>query len=141
VNRLRGRAATAAAIALATIGLAGCSGGPVPERTIELDARFSRFTPATFGAEPGTTVKIVVRNLDPIAHELIIGDAGVHERHEKGTEPYHPTRPGEMTIPAGETRATTYTFGSTPGEVVEFGCHVPGHWAYGMRGTATITVA
>ncbi|MEA2685923.1 MAG: hypothetical protein QOE93_1118, partial [Actinomycetota bacterium] len=58
MNRLRGRAATAAAgamaAALALVGLAGCSGGPVPERTIELDARFSRVTPAAFDAEPGT---------------------------------------------------------------------------------------
>ena len=48
-----------------------------------------KFSPAQFEVAPGTTVTLVVHNLDPIGHELIIGDAGVHERHEKGTEPYH----------------------------------------------------
>ena len=120
------------------VGLAGC-GGPGSDRTIELTARFSKFSPATFEVASGATVTLVVHNLDPIGHELIIGDAGVHERHEKGTEPYHEARPGEVSVPAGETRATTFTFGATPGQVVEFGCHLPGHWAYGMRGTVTVT--
>jgi len=122
-----------------TVGLAGC-GGPGADRTVELTARFSKFSPAQFEVAPGTTVKIVVHNLDPIGHELIIGDAGVHERHEKGTEPYHPPRPGEVSVPSGETRATTFTVpaGATSGEVFEFGCHLPGHWAYGMRGVVTV---
>ena len=119
------------------VGLAGC-GGPGSDRTIEFTARFSKFSPATFVAESGTTVTLVVHNLDPIGHELIIGDAGVHQRHEQGTEPYHPPRPGEVSVPAGETRATTFTFDATPGQVVEFGCHLPGHWAYGMRGTVSV---
>jgi uncharacterized cupredoxin-like copper-binding protein len=137
-RRTRLAAAVLAGLA-GTVGLAGC-GGATSDRTIELDARFSKFSPAQFEAEPGTTVKIVVHNLDPIGHELIIGDAGVHELHEKGTEPYHPPRPGEVSVPAGETRATTFTFpaDAPPGQVVEFGCHLPGHWAYGMRGTASI---
>jgi len=84
----------------------------------------------------GTHVRFVVRNLDPIDHELIVGDAGVHARHATGTEPYHPPRPGEATVLAGAEAATTYRF-EEPG-VVEFGCHLPGHWAYGMRGTVTV---
>jgi len=136
----RTRLATAALAGLAgMVGLAGC-GGPATDRTIELTARFSKFDPPQLDVAPGTTVKLVVHNLDPIAHELIVGDAGVHERHEKGTEPYHPPRPGEVSVPAGETRATTFTFdaGATPGQVVEFGCHLPGHWSYGMRGTFVV---
>lgn len=140
-RRTRPAAALLAGLAglAATVALAGC-GGPGTDRTIELDARFSAFSPARFEVEPGTTVKLVIRNLDPIAHELIIGDAGIHERHEEGTEPYHAARPGEVSVPAGETRATTFTFpaDATPGQVVEFGCHLPGHWAYGMQGTATV---
>ena len=120
-----------------TVGLAGC-GGPASDRTIELTVHFSKYSPDHFDVAPGTTVKLVVHNLDPIGHELIIGDAGIHERHEKGTEPYHPPRPGEVSVPAGETRATTFTFGPTAGETVEFGCHLPGHWDYGMRGVATV---
>jgi uncharacterized cupredoxin-like copper-binding protein len=31
---------------------------------------------------------------------------------------------------------TTWTF-EDPGDLI-FGCHVPGHYAYGMRGTVTV---
>ncbi len=130
-------AITVLALGVGAVGSAGC-GGPGADRTIELTARFSKFTPMQIEVAPGATVKLVVHNVDPIGHELIVGDAGVHQRHEKGTEPYHPPRPGEVSVPAGETRATTFTFGTTRGEQVEFGCHLPGHWAYGMRGTFTI---
>ncbi len=129
--------ATLLAMAAGTVGLAGC-GGPGSDKTIELTARFSTFSPAHIEVAPGTTVKFLVHNLDPIGHELIVGDAGVHERHENGTEAYHPPRPGEVSVPAGESRATTFTFGDEAGEQVEFGCHLPGHWAYGMRGTVTV---
>jgi plastocyanin len=139
-DRAHPTAAVLAALAVAgTVGLAGC-GGPRSDRTVEITARFSKFTPAQVDVAPGTTVRFVVHNADPIAHELIVGDAGVHERHEEGTEPWHPPRPGEVSIPAGESRATTFTVASglAPGQVVEFGCHLPGHWAYGMRGTLVV---
>ena len=41
------------------------------------------------------------------------------------------TRPGEMTVPAGEIATTTYRF-TEAGELI-IGCHLPGHYAYGMR--------
>jgi uncharacterized cupredoxin-like copper-binding protein len=104
--------------------------------TIALTAHHSKFTPARIAVEQGTTVRFVVRNADPIAHELIVGPAEVHDRHEKGTESYHPPKPGEVTIPAYEEAETTYTFDS-PG-VVAFGCHLPGHWTYGMRGEVEV---
>ena len=59
---------------------------------------------------PGSSVRIVVHNRDPIDHELIVGDAGVQDRHEQGTEPRHGLRPGEITIPAGTTAVTQVTF-------------------------------
>ena len=81
-------------------------------------------------------VTIVLRNDDPIDHEFIVGDAAVHERHRTGTEPVHASRPTEVTIPAGTTRATTITF-TTPGSFL-FICHLPGHEAYGMVGTLVV---
>jgi uncharacterized cupredoxin-like copper-binding protein len=55
--------------------------------------------------------------------------------HELGTEAFHPPRPGEITIPAGETVSTTFTFGERD---LLFGCHLPGHYVYGMRGTVEV---
>ena len=123
------------------LALGGCGGddprGGVADRTVELTTRLSRFEPATITVRAGTTVRFVIRNADPIDHELIVGDDEVHRRHETGTEPFHPPRPGEVTAPAGETVSTTYRF-DRPGAVV-FACHLPGHFAYGMQGTVHVT--
>ena len=54
-----------------------------------------------------------------------------------GTEPVHDSRPTEVTIPAGTSRATTITF-KTPGTYLYI-CHLPGHEAYGMVGTLVVT--
>ncbi len=110
---------------------------PAPqERTVTLDVRYSRFTPAELDVRPGTTVRFVVQNADPIAHELIVGDQSVQDRHERGTEAHHGDVPGEVSVAAGATATTTYTF-SRPGRVL-LGCHLPGHWDYGMRGVVSV---
>jgi uncharacterized cupredoxin-like copper-binding protein len=95
----------------------------------------SRFEPSTIRAEPGETLEFVIVNTDPIDHEFIVGDGSVQDAHEEGTEAYHDPRPGEVTVLAGQSVTTTYTFG---GEDLLFGCHVPGHWAYGMRGEVLV---
>lgn len=116
---------------------AGCSAtGQGGERTIEIKIHHSRFYPANITVAPGTTVRFVVHNLDPIDHELIVGDERVHSRHENGTERHHGSKPGEISIPALARRTTTYTFDRK--ETVIFGCHLPGHYDYGMRGEIVV---
>ena len=73
----------------------------------------SRFIPALVSVPVGSHVRFVVRNDDPIVHELIIGDAGVQLRHEKGTEAWHPPRPGEVSVAPGAIATTTFTFLTT----------------------------
>jgi uncharacterized cupredoxin-like copper-binding protein len=118
-----------------------CSGAsaaspPTPE-TVTLVVHHSAFTPRSFTVAAGTTVRIVVRNTDPIDHELIVGDQAVQDRHERGTEAHHGAIPGEVSVPAGAAVETTYSFDG-PGPYL-FGCHLPGHWDYGMRGTVELT--
>ena len=124
--------------ALATLVLAalvplGC--GRASERALEVRMRYSRFLPASLTVKEGTTVDFTLVNADPIDHEFIIGDRVVQIAHELGTEAFHPPRPGEITIPAGETVSTTFTFGERD---LLFGCHLPGHYVYGMRGTIDV---
>ncbi|HEV3475626.1 MAG TPA: cupredoxin domain-containing protein [Actinomycetota bacterium] len=112
---------------------AACSPGI---RTVEVTIEHSRFEPPILEAAAGETVRFVIRNLDPIDHEFILGDQAVQDRHESGTEPHHGAIPGEVSVPAGAWAATTYRFPSS-GRLL-FGCHLPGHWAYGMRGTVHV---
>jgi uncharacterized cupredoxin-like copper-binding protein len=104
---------------------------------VEITIHYSHYEPAAFRVPAGRPVEIVLRNTDPIDHEWIVGDAALHARHRTGTEPYHASRPTEVTIPALSTITTVVTFAS-PGSL-QYICHLPGHEAYGMVGTVTIT--
>ena len=120
-------------LAVALVALAACAPASASPsvRTVAIGIHYSAFSLETIHVEPGETVRFVVTNTDPIDHEFIVGDRAVQVAHELGTEAFHPPRPGEMTIPAGETVSTTFTFG---GRDLLFGCHLPGHYVYGMRG-------
>lgn len=106
------------------------------EVTVVLDVKYSRFSPDRIRVHPGTTVRFVVDNRDPINHELIVGDAEVHRRHETGTEPAHAPRPGEVSVPATGQAETAFRF-DEPGDVL-YACHLPRHFAYGMRGVVEV---
>ncbi len=124
---------------LAALGLALLlpAGSPPSPTTVTITAHHSRFVPARVEVPAGVPVRLVVRNLDPIDHELIVGDEATHRRHEEGREAHHHgAAAGEVTVPAGATAATTYRF-TTPGAVA-FGCHLPGHWDYGMHGVLVV---
>ena len=125
----------AALTAAGLILLAGCSAGG-GARTVTIDVHHSRFSIDELDVRPGETIRFVVRNSDPIPHELIVGDQSVQDVHEAGTEAHHGDRAGEVSVAPGATATTTYRF-DRPGRLL-FGCHLPGHWAYGMRGTITV---
>ena len=139
---MRGRALLALLALLAAAALAGCAApaggesGGGGERTVALTAHWSRFSTEEIEVPVGTTVRFVIHNTDPVPHELIVGDQATQDVHEKGTEAHHGERPGEVSVPAGTTAETTYRF-DRRGTVL-FGCHLPGHWAYGMRGTIQV---
>ena len=125
-------------------GPGGSGGLPAPATvlgpgavTVVLQVHHSRFTPAHVRVRPGTEVRFVVVNDDPIGHELIVGGPEVHARHEGGTEATHPPVPGEVSVGPLGLAETTYRF-DEPGDVL-YACHLPGHFAYGMRGTITIS--
>ena len=140
-HRRPGRLALAGGVAL-SLGLAGIAiawvHAPALARiAVEIPIHFSTYERSEVTVPAGVPITIVVRNDDPIDHEWIVGDAALHERHRTGTEPVHDSRPTEVTIPAGTTRATTITF-DTP-DTYLYICHLPGHEAYGMVGTLIVT--
>jgi uncharacterized cupredoxin-like copper-binding protein len=114
----------------------GGSGGPA---TVEIRAVYSRFEPDRVTVKPGETVRFVITNADPIDHEFIIGPPETHGIHERGEPHFHTGAvPGEVTVPAGATVETTWTFGPAGSPAVAYGCHLAGHWDYGMHGKALI---
>jgi len=110
---------------------------PDPPSTVTIVMHHSRFVPGVVEARPGQAITFVVRNDDPIDHELIMGPEDVQRRHEAGRErEHHGDVPGEVSVPAGSERRTTYRF-TAPGSV-PYACHLPGHFAYGMRGDVVV---
>jgi uncharacterized cupredoxin-like copper-binding protein len=130
----RTRVALVLAGALLVGALAGWSRASEPGRTVDLAIHYSRFDASSIAVSAGETVRFVIHNEDPIDHEFIVGDRRVQRVHENGTEPSHGAKPGEVTVPAGATVETTYTFPAAP-EHIEFACHLPGHYAFGMHGS------
>jgi uncharacterized cupredoxin-like copper-binding protein len=130
-----------ACLAVALVGAGAVrSRADGPDRTVVVTMHHSRFQPAVLTVAPGERVRFVLRNTDPIDHEFILGDPAVQRRHEQGRDRHHHGEvPGERSVPAGRQAVTTYTFpAGPPGQVLEFACHLPGHYAYGMHGTARV---
>ena len=125
------------AVGVAAVALfAGHTGsGPT---TVDVAIRHSQFSSARYAFAPGERVRFVITNADPIDHEFIIGSAGVQYYMEHTAHPSHDgSVPGQISVPAGTTVETTYTFRKTKQPLL-FGCHLPGHYRYGMRGTISV---
>jgi uncharacterized cupredoxin-like copper-binding protein len=119
--------------------IAESSGGTAGPTKIGITAHHSRFEPDRITVKPGSTVRFVIHNADPIDHEFIIGPPETHDIHERGAPHFHTGAvQGEVTVPAGATVETTWTFGPSGAPPVEYGCHLAGHWTYGMHGKALI---
>jgi uncharacterized cupredoxin-like copper-binding protein len=131
---------TAGGYALEALPAAGAGpGGEVlgpGEVVVELDIEYSRFSLEQVRVRPGTLVRFVVHNRDPIPHELVVGDAEVHRRHATGDHPLHPPVPGEVSVGPNRSASTFFVF-DEPGTVT-FACHLPGHVAHGMVGEIVV---
>jgi uncharacterized cupredoxin-like copper-binding protein len=129
----------AGAVALATAGKTSAARSDVlgPGRvTVTIGIDHSRFDAHDLRVRPHTEVRFVLVNRDPIGHEFIVGGPDVQARHANGHEALHPPVPGEVSVPADGRASTTYVF-HAPGPV-EFACHLPGHYQYGMHGTVDV---
>jgi uncharacterized cupredoxin-like copper-binding protein len=125
-------------LVVSVLALGGCALTAKAEETdVVVNINHSRFDPGAFEFDSGETVRFVIHNADPIDHEFLLGNDAAQDRHEKGTHASHGAVPGEISVPAGSTRSTTYTF-TQPGDLI-IGCHLPAHYAFGMRAEVTVT--
>jgi uncharacterized cupredoxin-like copper-binding protein len=87
----------------------------------------------------GDTIAFDISNPGAVAHEFFIGTAAQQQGHQRemaGGATMH-TEPGQIDVPAGTTVRLVYTFDQSG--ALEYGCHVAGHYAAGMRGTLNVT--
>lgn len=135
-----------ALVAAAGFPLAACGGGSEANegiRTIEIEALDSlAFDPASVEVEAGETLRFVVSNPGDNVHEFVLGDESVQMEHEEqadmgmdhgSIESEYPS--AELSPGATETLEVTF---DAPGTIL-YGCHEPGHYEGGMRGTVEVT--
>lgn len=127
---------------LAAVALPACSpAAAAPSvRTVAVTIHYSRFSPDHLHVPAGTTVRFRITNTDPIDHEFILGNQAVQDEMERTTETVHDgSVPGMVSVPALSTVTTVVTLPRPAGTTLIYACHLPGHFAYGMRGTLVIS--
>ena len=91
INVVRSAVAVGAAIATAVAGYALSDSARADSATVlgpglvtvTIGVRYSKFSVTTLHVRPGSIVRFLIRNDDPIHHEFIVGDASVHpNEHE-----------------------------------------------------------
>lgn len=155
-----GRSRAAAVVVAAGLLAAGCGGahkgtatsslgGPgdpaKATRTVEVRAGDDlRFDPGQVEAKAGETITFKVVNVAKIDHDFTLGDQKAQDDHEKemrsapaggGMDMAHDAN--AVKVAAGETKELTWTF-ARAGTTI-YGCHEPGHYASGMKGTVTVS--
>jgi uncharacterized cupredoxin-like copper-binding protein len=110
------------------------------DRIIEIEAKDDfTFDPAEISVAVGETVTFRVANTGNLPHDFTIGDEAVQDEHEeemRGGEMHGGDDPNAVFLEAGETKDLTFTF--TEAGTLIVGCHVPGHYVAGMRGSLTV---
>lgn len=151
-------------IILATV-LAGCTGGssvetprPTPgtseaPREVNVIAREYRFDPDPIDLAPGETVLLHLINAGLEVHEVVIGDDSVQDAWEAaeaatvgappGPTPFVSVAPGSaglrVVLRSGERADVRWTVPAATNPLI-VGCHIPDHWAKGMRAAVRILV-
>lgn len=112
-------------------------------RTIEITANDDfTFTPASVAITAGETVTFKVTNGGAIPHDFTLGDEEMQEHHDEemaaggDMEGMH-EEPNVFVLDPGETKEMTWHM--TESGTLLFGCHQPGHYAAGMKGTIIVT--
>ena len=135
-------AAAAPAFAHDHPSLAGQPGdAKAVDRVIAISAEDIKFSPATITVRAGETVKFVVTNQGKLTHEFVIGEKGEQEEHEREMQSMgamEHTDPNAVSLKPGETKTLIWKFDG-PG-ALQYGCHVPGHYAAGMVGEIRVAV-
>ena len=98
-----------------------------------------RMEPAQMSVPAGVPVTFVVTNSGAADHEFFLGDETAQMAHEEemATGGMAHGEPAGITVKPGETKELTHTFDAARQTIA--GCHLPGHYAGGMKASVTVT--
>lgn len=102
-----------------------------------------RFEPETIDVKKGETITFKLVNEDDVFHQFVLGDEEAQASYDEemkamGDEPMDMDDEANVrTLEGGETKELDWTF-EEAGTVV-YGCHQPGHYEAGMKGTITVS--
>lgn len=102
-----------------------------------------RFAPDTIAVKAGETITFKVMNEDKTFHQFVLGDEEMQASNDKemagmSSEPMDmDDQANSVTLAGGEAKELTWTF-KEAGTVL-YGCHQPGHYGSGMKGTVTVS--
>ena len=110
----------------------------IKEVRIEVDDTM-RFFPATWEAQAGEPIRIILINKGKVDHELVIGSekeiiAHAKEMANPGTKGHHHTN--EVSAKPGQQAELVWTF-KNPGQYA-MACFEPGHYESGMKGVINV---
>ena len=119
-------------------------GASSADRVIEITANDDfTFLPSGATVTKGETVTFRVTNDGKIPHDFVLGDAQMQDEHEEemsemaGDDMAMHDEPNAFVLEPAETKEMTWHM--TEGGEILFGCHQPGHYAAGMKGTVVVT--
>jgi len=155
------RSRFAAAAVAAGLLVAGCGGGggkatvatsalgspadpAKATRTVEVRAGDDlHFQPDQVQVKAGETITFKVVNATKLAHDFTLGDEAAQSAHEKEMRSASSgsmkmaSEANAINIAPGETKELTWTFAKAGTTL--YGCHEPGHYAAGMKGTIAVS--
>lgn len=110
---------------------------PNASRIIKVEmADTMRFSPSRIEVRAGETVKLEIKNIGQLPHELTIGKLSDLVEHAKEMR-RHPDMPAHheanaITLAPGQEGSLVWTFGQAG--KLDFACLIPGHYEAGMKG-------
>jgi uncharacterized cupredoxin-like copper-binding protein len=113
-------------------------------RVIEISANDDfTFDPDEIVVTEGEVITFRVRNDGNISHDFVLGDIATQDEHEAemqdmtGDDSMAHEEPNAFVIDPGETKEMTWHM--TESVEVIMGCHQPGHYVSGMKGTIDVS--
>lgn len=110
------------------------------DRTVHIDMNDQmRFVPDHITVKQGETIRFLVKNVDEIDHEFVLGtDKKLMEHNEimeKNPDMKHED-PHQVRVAPGQVGEVVWRF--TSSGKVSFACLIPGHYTAGMKGAVSV---